>query len=53
MVQQGVDLYGMGQILGHKMPRMTQRYAHLSRDYVASAVGKLDGIMGAMLPAAS
>jgi integrase len=50
MVQQGVDLYGVGQILGHKTPRMTQRYAHLSPDYMANAVGKLDGIMGGMLP---
>lgn len=53
MVQQGVDLYGVGQILGHKTPRMTQRYAHLSPDYMANAVGKLDGIMGGMLPAPS
>jgi integrase len=50
MVQQGVDLYGVGQILGHKTPRMTQRYAHLSPDYMASAVGKLDRIMGGLLP---
>jgi integrase len=53
MVQQGVDLYAVGQILGHKTPRMTQRYAHLSPDYMAGAVGKLDGIMGGMLPAPS
>ncbi len=51
LVQQGVDLYAVGQILGHKTPRMTQRYAHLSPDYMAGAVGKLDGIMGGMLPA--
>ena len=51
MVQQGVDLYAVGQILGHKTPRMTQRYAHLSPNYMAGAVGKLDGIMGGMLPA--
>lgn len=51
MVQQGVDLYAVGQILGHKTPRMTQRYAHLSPDYMAGAVGKLDGIMGGMLTA--
>jgi integrase len=51
MVQQGVDLYAVGQILGHKTPRMTQRYAHLSPDYMAGAVGKLDGIMGGMLQA--
>jgi integrase len=50
LVQQGVDLYAVGQILGHKTPRMTQRYAHLSPDYMAGAVGKLDGIMGGMLP---
>jgi integrase len=52
LVQQGVDLYAVGQILGHKTPRMTQRYAHLSPNYMAGAVGKLDGIMGGMLPAA-
>ena len=49
LVQQGVDLYAVGQILGHKTPRMTQRYAHLSPDYMAGAVGKLDGIMSRML----
>ena len=49
LVQQGVDLYAVGQILGHKTPRMTQRYAHLSPDYMAGAVGKLDGIMSGML----
>ncbi len=49
MVQQGVDLYGVGQILGHKTPRMTQRYAHLSPDYMAGALGKLDRIMGDMM----
>jgi integrase len=50
LVQNGVDLYAVGQILGHKTPRMTQRYAHLSPDYMARAVGKLDGFMGGMLP---
>ena len=52
MALQGVDLYAVDQILGLKRPRMTQRYAHLSPDYMAGAVGKLDGIMGGMLPAA-
>ena len=42
LVMEGVDLYAVGQILGHKTPRMTQRYAHLSPDYMAAAVGKLD-----------
>jgi integrase len=51
LVMEGVDLYAVGQILGHKTARMTQRYAHLSPDYMAGAVGKLDGIMGGMLPA--
>jgi integrase len=45
MVQQGVDLYAVGQILGHKTPRMTQRYAHLSPDYMAGAMSKLDAMM--------
>jgi integrase len=49
LVMNGVDLYAVGQILGHKTPRMTQRYAHLSPDYMAGAVNKLDGIMGGML----
>ena len=49
MVQQGVDLYAVGQILGHKTPRMTQRYAHLSPDYMAGALGKLDGVVALSL----
>jgi len=49
MVQQGVDLYAVGQILGHKTSRMTQRYAHLSPNYMAGAMGKLDSIMGGLL----
>jgi integrase len=49
LVQKGADLYAVGQILGHKTPRMTQRYAHLSPGYMAASVGKLDGVMGAVL----
>ena len=49
LVMEGVDLYAVGQILGHKTPRMTQRYAHLSPNYMAGAVSKLDGIMGGVL----
>ena len=49
LVQNGVDLYAVGNLLGHKTARMTQRYAHLSPDYMATAVGKLDGIMGGMV----
>jgi site-specific recombinase XerD len=49
-VQQGVDLYAVGQILGHKTPRMTQRYAHLSPEDMATSVGKLDSVMALALP---
>jgi len=45
MVQQGVDLYAVGQILGHKTPRVTQRYAHLSPDYMARAISKIDNVI--------
>jgi hypothetical protein len=47
---EGVDLYAVGQLLGHKTPRMTQRYARLSPAYMAGAVSKMDGIMGGMMP---
>jgi integrase len=49
LVMEGVDLYAVGQILGHKTPRMTQRYAHLSPEYMAGAVSRLDGVMIGML----
>ncbi len=52
LVMQGVDLYAVGQLLGHKTPRMTQRYAHLSPHYMAGAVGKLDGVFAGVMPAA-
>jgi integrase len=45
LVQAGTDLYAVGQILGHKTPRITQRYAHLSPDYMAASMGKLDSVM--------
>lgn len=50
MVMQGVDLYAVGQMLGHRTPAMTQRYAHLSPQYMAVAVGKLDGVFGDVMP---
>jgi integrase len=52
LVMGGVDLYAVGQVLGHRTPRMTQRYAHLSPDYMAAAVGKLDGVFGDVMPPA-
>jgi integrase len=50
LVMQGVDLYAVGQVLGHRTPRMTQRYAHLSPQYMSGAVGKLDAVFGEVLP---
>jgi integrase len=49
LVMEGIDLYAVGQLLGHKTPRMTQRYAHLSPTYMAAAVAKMDGIMGPVM----
>ena len=47
---EGVDLYAVGRILGHKTPRMTQRYAHLSPGFMAAAVNKLDSVFAGALP---
>lgn len=41
-VQAGIDLYAVQKLLGHKDGRMTQRYAHLSSDYLRAAVAKLN-----------
>ena len=53
LVMKGEDLYTVGQLLGHRTPRMTQRYAHLSPRYMAGAVGKLDSVFGEVLPESS
>jgi site-specific recombinase XerD len=45
LVMDGVDLYAVSQILGHKTPRMTQRYEHLSPEHMAETVSKLDGML--------
>jgi len=37
----GVPLHTIGQLLGHKTPGMTMRYAHLAPGYLKSAVGSL------------
>jgi len=50
LVMEGVDLYAVGRILGHKTPRMTQRYAHLSPAYMAAAVNKLDVVFAGSMP---
>jgi integrase len=43
MVNAGVDLYTVGRVLGHRDPRSTQRYAHLTHDTLAQAVGRIGG----------
>jgi integrase len=50
LVMGGVDLYAVGQLLGHRTPRMTQRYAHLSPSYMAGAIGKLDSVFASVMP---
>jgi len=38
----GIDLYTIGELLGHKTLAMTARYAHLLPDHLKRAVGLLD-----------
>ena len=42
MVQDGVSLYEVQQVLGHSTPLMTQRYAHLQPEHLRWAVRALD-----------
>lgn len=41
MANAGVDLYTVGRVLGHRDPRSTQRYAHLTHDTLAGAVARI------------
>jgi hypothetical protein len=41
MVMEGVDLYTVKEILGHKTLTMTQRYSHLSPEHQRQAVERL------------
>jgi integrase len=38
----GIDLYTIGELLGHKTLGMTKLYAHLLPDHLKRAVGALD-----------
>ena len=40
----GVDILTVCELLGHSDIKMTMRYAHLSPDYKAKAVQRLDTI---------
>lgn len=39
---QGADIHTVSQLLGHKDLRMAARYQHLSPEFLADAVGRLD-----------
>ena len=42
LVQNGVDLYVVAQLLGHERVEMTQKYAHLRPDNLRDAISVLD-----------
>ena len=46
MRMQGADTHTVGQILGHRDARSAARYQHLSAEFLADAVGKLDAVFG-------
>ncbi len=50
LAMEGVDMHTIVQMLGHRTPRMTTRYAHLSPEYMAISAGKLDRVFGEVLP---
>lgn len=41
MINQDVDLYTVGAVLGHKSAQSTKRYAHLSQTKLREAVGRI------------
>ena len=46
---QGLSLYTIGKLLGHKNPKTTARYAHLARDVVQSAIDEIGEAMQAAI----
>lgn len=50
LVMAGEDLNAVGELLGHKTPGMTKRYAHLSPTYKKKVVSTLDRIMSQIPP---
>jgi integrase len=45
MIELDIDLYTIGEILGHSNVQTTQRYAHLQLKRKAAALGKLGGLV--------
>lgn len=45
LVQNGVDLYAVQHLLGHKSPTMTQRYAHLAPEAITDIGDKLGALL--------
>ena len=43
LVQAGVDLYTVKELLGHSEITMTERYSHLAPDNLRAAVDRLAG----------
>jgi integrase len=41
LINAGIDLYTVGQVLGHKDSRSTQRYSHLSVETITEAIGRI------------
>lgn len=41
MINQGIDLYTVGAVLGHKSAVSTKRYAHLAQDTLREAIGRI------------
>ncbi|MBU6440710.1 MAG: site-specific integrase [Betaproteobacteria bacterium] len=41
MVNNGVDLYAVGKVLGHLDLRSSRRYAHLDTETIGAAIGKI------------
>lgn len=41
MINGGVDLYTVGAVLGHRSAASTKRYAHLAKDRLSDAIGKI------------
>jgi integrase len=41
LAMEGIDLHTVGTVLGHRDPKSTRRYAHLSRAHTAAAMDRL------------